>query len=294
MLVLSYFDRIIGPKVILTYPENLSEELGEDYLTQVAELLDAGDDGFFTHNFSPQLRTANWIFSIPSNWARGRTEFLMLSALISEEEPDYSRYKKFFSRFVEKVKKSPLIFKALYMESGPKDELEEIEAHFEDLKEELYTLFKILSIQKIETEGQLLSYSQLKKDKKIALSSSLIEKLRDLDENKNKLFIVFRTRENAMKVDIIPVATDKIIKVAIFFGEQVQLPVLHQIGQILAKNDDKLSLIFTSGLCQDEEKCIYEVYIDTEIPVLNKVIEEIYKIKSILEIDVKLISTNMK
>ena len=65
MLILSYFDRIIGPRLFLTFPENLIEELGEDYLKQVSDLLDApDDDGFFTHNFSPELRTANWMFSI--------------------------------------------------------------------------------------------------------------------------------------------------------------------------------------------------------------------------------------
>jgi hypothetical protein len=291
MLILSYFDRIIGPRLFLTFPENLCEELGEDYLRQVSDLLDAPeDDGFFTHNFSPELKTANWMFSMPSNWARGRIELLMVSVLISEEEPDYARYEKIFSKFVERISNHPNMFKSLYVTSGPKTELEEINEKFEVLKEELYKIYKILSIRKVETEGQLISFSSLKEDKKIRLSGDIIHKLGNLNEEKKNFFIVFRTRGKAMKLDVIPVSTEKIIRLAIIFGEQVQLPVLHQIGQILARYDNEVSLIFTSGLCVEVEKCIYEVYIDTEMPTLNKIIEEIYKIKSILEIEVKLIA----
>ncbi len=293
MLILSYFDRIIGPRLLLTYPENLIEDLGEKYLKQVSDLLDTPeDDGFFTHNFSPELRTANWMFSIPSNWARGRTEILMLSSLISEEEPDYTMYEKVFSKFVERIKANHNIFKAFYRSIGPREELEEMNIKFEFIKNELDKLYKILSIKKIETEGQLISFSKLKEDRQIKLSSDIIQKIGYLTEVKNNCFIVFRTRGNAMKLDIIPVETEKVIRLAIIFGEQVQLPVLHQIGQILASYENKVSLVFTSGLCQELDRCVYEIYINTEMSTLNEIIDEIYKINSILEIEVKLIALN--
>jgi hypothetical protein len=269
------------------------DELGEDYLKQVSDLLDApDDDGFFTHNFSPELRTANWMFSIPSNWARGRTELMMISVLISEEEPDYIGYEKIFSKFVDKVKTHPHVFKALYLETGPKAEKEDITSEIEFFKEEIYKIYKILSVRKIETEGQLVSFTELREKKNIKLSSDILQKIGFLTQEKENCFIVFRTRGEAMKLDIIPVNTKKIIRLAIIFGEQVQLPVLHQIGQILARYDDNMALIFTSGLCQELDRCVYEVYVDCDMGILNQIIEEIYKINSILEIEVKLLALN--
>ena len=293
MLILSYFDRIIGPRLFITFPENIIEELGEEYLKQVADLLDTpDDDGFFTHNFSPELKTANWMFSIPSSWARGRTELMMISVLISEEEPDYFAYEKIFSKFVDRIKIHPQIFKALYRETGPKGDMEDIKKELEILKEELQKVYKILSVRKIETEGQLVSFKALKEQKSIRLTTDIVQKIGDLTQKKKNCFIVLRTRGEVMKLDIIPVETEKIIRLAIIFGEQVQLPILHQIGQILARFDTEISLIFTSGLCQELDRCVYEVYIDTNMNILNKIIEEIYKIQSILEIEVKLLSLN--
>ena len=59
MLLLCYFDRIIGPKVFLTEPKQLKEDLNMEYLKQIQSLLDSADLGFFTHFFSQELKTAN-------------------------------------------------------------------------------------------------------------------------------------------------------------------------------------------------------------------------------------------
>jgi len=289
MLLLSYFDRIIGPKIILTYPENLRDELDNEAIKQIRGLLDSADDGFFTHHFSVDLKTANWIFNLDSSWARGRMELGMLSILLSEEEPDYSFYEKKLSKFVGNIRQIPDIFKAFYIKMGPKEEKENIKKNFEILKEELHNLYKILSLKKIETEGQLISFSKLKESREIRLSSEIIERIGSITTEKQNCFIVFRTQGDAIKLDVIPVKTERIIRLAIIFAEQIQLPILHKISQIITNFGDKLSLIFTSGLCQEAEKCIYEVYIDTDLDTLNHIIEEIYKITNILEIEVKLI-----
>jgi hypothetical protein len=279
----------MGPLVFLTNPQNLVNELEEGYVEQINSLLDTESDGFFTHNFSPELKTANCLFKLDSIWARGRSELAMISAIVSEEEPDYTTYEEILSKFVDKIKKIPEIYKAFYINKGPSEEKEEIQSKFSLLKEELNNLYKILAIKKIETEGQLINFTKLKKDKVIELSSGVIKKLSEIIDKKNNCFLVFRTRGEAMKLDIIPVETNRIFNLVIIFGEQMTINVLQQISQIFSKFEKEVSLVFTSGICQEVDKCLYEIYINTEMEKLNKILDEIYKISGIIEIDVKLI-----
>lgn len=292
MLVLSYFDRILGPKVFLTNPQNLIKSLEEDYINQIKSLMESESTGFFTHNFSSDFKTANWAFNLDSKWARGRSESAMISLIVSEEEPDYSAYELILSKFVEKLKNIPELYKAFYINSDSiKMNKKEIQNKFTLLKEELNNLYKILIIKKIETEGQLISLSKLKKTKNIELSNDVIQKLSKLTENKKHCFLVFRTRGEALKLDVIPVETDEIFNLIIMFGEQMTVSVLQEISKILSKYEDNLKLVFTTGICQEVDKCIYEVYLDIDIDMLNSLIEDLYKVNGIIEMDVKLIKS---
>ena len=290
MLILSYFDRIIGPKIFLTTPQNLMTNLDEEYITQIKSLMGSDNTGFFTHNFSPELKTANWTFNLSSKWARGRAELLMISIIISEEEPDYSTYEIILSKFVEKIKNIPDLYKAFYINSDAMEDKEEVQKKFTVLREELNNLYKIIIIKKIETEGQLVSFSKLNRDKNIELSHEIIKKLGKLTNEKQHCFLVYRTRGRALKLDIIPVETDKIFNLIIMFGEQMTVTVLQRISKIFTKYEDDLKLVFTSGLCVEMDKCIYEVYIDVEMDTLNLLIKDLYNIQGIIEMEVKLIS----
>ena len=290
MLILSYFDRIIGPKIFLTTPQNLMTNLDEEYITQIKSLMGSDNTGFFTHNFSPELKTANWTFNLSSKWARGRAELLMISIIISEEEPDYSTYEIILSKFVEKIKNIPDLYKAFYINSDAMEDKEEVKKKFTILREELNNLYKIIIIKKIETEGQLVSFSKLNRDKNIELSHEIIKKLGKLTNEKQHCFLVYRTRGRALKLDIIPVETDKIFNLIIMFGEQMTVTVLQRISKIFTKYEDDLKLVFTSGLCVEMDKCIYEVYIDVEMDTLNLLIKDLYNIQGIIEMEVKLIT----
>jgi hypothetical protein len=289
MLILSYFDRIIGPKIFLTNPQSLMMNLDEEYITQIKSLMGSDNTGFFTHNFSPELKTANWTFNLNSKWARGRAELIMISIIISEEEPDYSAYEIILSKFIEKIKNIPDLYKAFYINSDAMEDKEEVQKKFTVLREELNNLYKIIIIKKIETEGQLVSFSKLNNNKNIELSNEVIKKLGKLTNEKQHCFLVFRTRGQSLKLDIIPVETDKIFNLIIMFGEQMTVTVLQRISKIFTKYEDDLKLVFTSGLCVEMDKCIYEVYIDVEMDTLNLLIKDLYNIQGIIEMEVKLI-----
>ncbi|TFG06855.1 MAG: hypothetical protein EU539_06530 [Promethearchaeota archaeon] len=291
MLLLSYFDRIVGPLVFLTNPHNLRKNLDADHVEQIASFLNSEQDGFFTHTFSPELKTANWVFDLDSKWARGRSELALISAIVSEEEPDYAMYEQVLAKFVDKIKKIPDVYKAFYINKGPVEEKDKIQEKFSIIKEELNNLYKILVIKNVETEGQLINFERLKKEKIIGLSEGVIKKLNKLINNKQNCFMVFRTRGEAMKLDIIPVEADKIFNLVIMFGEQMTVSILQQISRVFSKFEDEISLIFTSGICQEVDKCLYEVFINTEMEKLNAILDEIYRISGIIEIDVKLIES---
>ncbi len=295
MIILSYFDRIIGPKVFLTNPTNLIKELNNEYTNQIKSLFESSNiNRFFTHYFPPELNTANFIFSIASGWARGREEVVMISIIISEEEPDYFVYEKMLTKFVEKLIEIPDMFKAFYIDSGPEEEKGEIQKKFTNLREEMVNLYKILLIKKVETEGQLLSFSKLKDQKVIELSNSMIKKIGDLTGEDQNCFFVFRTQGKAMKIDVIPVEADKIFNLILIFGEQMTIKILHEISKIFAKYENSISLIFTSGICAEIDRCIYEVWVVVNQPeeeTLNLIINDIYKISGVLEIEVKLVET---
>lgn len=292
MLVLTYFNRILGPRIFLTNPQNLINTLDEEYITQIKSLMESESTGFFTHNFSSEFKTANWTFNLNSRWARGRSESAMISLIVSEEEPDYPTYENILSKFVEKLNSIPELYKAFYLNSDTIDlKKEEVQNKFTLLKEELNNLYKILLIKKIETEGQLVSFSKLKENRYIGLSNDLIQKLSELTVKKQHCFMVFRVRGEALKLDVIPVKTDEIFNLIIMFGEHMTVSVLQEISKILSKYEDNFKLVFTTGICREIDKCLYEIFLDTDSTTLNHLIEEFYKISGVIEIEVELIKS---
>lgn len=294
MLLLSYFDRIKGPVVYMTAPGSLAHELKEEYQEQIKSLLDTNHDGFFTHFFSRELKTANYIFSLESSWARGRQESVMITVIAPEEEPDYTKYEKVLEKFSKKIQSNVHSFKGFYAISGINTlsdrTKEEILTQYNFLETELDNLYKILAIKRVETEGQLISFSKLQRDRTISVSKDIINKLRRIQEEHENCFMVFRGRGSAMKLDIIPVDSERIYRLAIIFGQQVSVNMLQLFSRTFSFYDDQIKLIFTSGLCQETDKCIYEVYIDTDQLTLNEIIQELYKIEGIIEIEIELIS----
>ena len=103
--------------------------------------------------------------------------------------------------------------------------------------------------------------------------------------------MVFRSREEALKLDLIPVEKDEVFNLIIMFGEQMTVSVLQEISKIISKYEDNLDLIFTTGLCYELDKCIYEVYLSIDVDTLNSLIVDLYKINGIIEMEVKLIQS---
>jgi hypothetical protein len=112
-IILSYFDRKIGPTIFHTYPK---KRLNEEEASTVANLMDQMiSEGFFTYSFNG-CNTLNYYFEIDSDWARGNKEFLMIS-VIFEESISAEIEKIVFSlcnEFSEWLKEKQYVFIAFY------------------------------------------------------------------------------------------------------------------------------------------------------------------------------------
>ena len=137
MLIFTYFNPIIGPDILYSIPQNIKDLVSEDALSQIKRMMDTATPGFFAHRFSAELNTANYFFMVPSEWARGKQEMIMITKIIEEDDPNLDAYEKEFRDFAQNLKNNrPTIYKALYTKGPPLNYKEEIDAEFDYLKRE--------------------------------------------------------------------------------------------------------------------------------------------------------------
>ena len=83
-LVLSRFDPLYGPKIILKAPKSIEEKL----LKEIPSLMELPTKGVFIHIFGT-VKTANLFFKLPNPFARGLYESLLIS-IITDSKSELS------------------------------------------------------------------------------------------------------------------------------------------------------------------------------------------------------------
>lgn len=263
MLLLIYFNPIIGPDLLYSNPENATDIISDDDLDQIKRLMDAATPGFFTHAFSGEVNTANYFFMLQSEWARGKQEMIMVSKVIEEESPNLPVYEAEMKKFVQKLKQErPTVFRALYITNPPLNFEQEIKTEFDYIKEQFNQLAKFFSISKIQTHGLLIPFEELKVKETLPIPPKILRDLESLAERKKNYFIVYQRRNDSFKLDVFPFDNDHIIKIAVVFTGQLGPETLRAIGIVF--QEMRLPLVFSSGICQQGGKCIYEVYMDPQ------------------------------
>ncbi len=288
-LLLTYFNRKLGPELFLSVPEELSEKLDPETIQKVVSLLESNDEGFFIHNFSEEFRTANYIFKINSNYARARQEILLISIIVSEKEPNYSYYEKVLTTLVRKLTNYESVYKSFYVSNLNESTDSEESQQLSLLKEELVNAYKIISVKQIETTGFLFSKDYLFDRKAIPLKIDALNKIVGLKPSEFNYFVVYRSQGKSFKIEIIPVETDQIVQLTIIFGDQMMLKIIQEITRTFSEYDKEIKLVFTTGICEEGDRCIYEVYIQTDINEFSGILKDIHSIEGVLEINVNLI-----
>jgi len=133
---LLYFHRKAGPLICTAHPEKMLTEEQSKILCKELEI--ATREGFFSRSY-PDISHLSYYFEIPSDWARGKKEMMLLSFIfykLPDKEISDALHLKAM-KFVEKMEVHPEIFKGFYNPS-------EIEGFPEIEKEKAKEMYKLL------------------------------------------------------------------------------------------------------------------------------------------------------
>ena len=167
-VMLSHFDVTIGPRIFLTYPET-ETEVNKDF-NKIPHLLDLQNSGFFVHNYEG-VKTANFSFEIPNRYARGETETLLLSIIVTENNFDLHLLDQHLLKYEEKISNIKDLYKVFY------ENPEELNIEMKKLRDIFINLAESL-------------------DPTIAALRKSEEKYRLITENANDLIIVLNSENS--------------------------------------------------------------------------------------------------
>jgi len=148
VVTLSYFDRKLGPLIFYSYPEDSHD----DRLPLIINIMDqAYEEGYYVHMSSIVPSSLNYYFEIPSEWARGNKEMLMISIILEKPISKLlgQSIQEICTDFATKLKNIGGLFKALYVkeiEKFPEKEHSDIKKISENLRTKIKDFYQEISI----------------------------------------------------------------------------------------------------------------------------------------------------
>lgn len=252
---------MIGPDVAVTEPLDLPKVYSDDDIKKIIKAMDSASEGFFTLTIDPFV-TANYLFTIKSIWGRGSFELVMITGIVQEREPDFEMYERNFRAFERALKQDPEIYKAFYFrnEGAPANEKSKIMQKYESLKQQLLDVAQTFQLL-FHTHASLHSWGTLLQSRFVELPAVVTQDVHDFNVDRNKnCFVVYRKKSDAIKIDLIPVEGDTVLKVSVFFKGTLTPDIINDL--LATFTELKLKAVFTSGLCVEGNNCVYEVYVD--------------------------------
>ncbi len=139
-VTLSYFQRKKGLTIFYSYPENFLKAKEKENLADLMELIVG--EGFFVHQ-SSLISSLNYYFEIPSDWARGKKELLMISIILDTAitQEIEKTIEVDCLNFVAELKNNKEFFKALYIEDIDLFQVEE-HSNIKKMSEKLRSILK--------------------------------------------------------------------------------------------------------------------------------------------------------
>ena len=252
VVVLSYFDRRIGPVILLTYPEiEITEEI-----EKVKQSLDFKDsEGFVA--IHDTLVAMNYLLPIQSHYARGGYETVLLSYIVTESEPNEKFYKSHIKETAEKIKMEDDIWQAFI------EDHENQEERISRLREIIRDLDIELRMRDITTIGYCIE-SRVFEDGYMAIPRDSVtrEVDRDGDDKKIKSYLMVykKERDGSFSIKGYPITSNNVYKMEIF-TDQINVGMVAKIKQAF---DSMLGgrIAYTSGICQSTAVCSFELYFE--------------------------------
>ena len=161
-LLLMHFNSLFGPEVFFAFPEEVPETIS----TKIQKIFELEVlDQFFEITIKKEnIKITNMYLEIPSSWARGGVEMIMLSVLTGDKVEN-TLFHSILSDFSQKIKSNPNMFKSFYAKSNSHFDDNEIITKREELREILSECFENL---KVTTKPDYDGKPIIKKFKKLS------------------------------------------------------------------------------------------------------------------------------
>ncbi len=142
ILVLYYFDALIGPNYFAVYPQKYKETLKGDHILQnISSYMDVfrENDVFQVCYGNEKFNSVNLIFHIHSDWARGMQEICMISLLDVGCKNLIDPYGSLLFKFKDQLVNLEDGYKAFYVNS-----LSKLKTHpeIEDISKQIHAFLK--------------------------------------------------------------------------------------------------------------------------------------------------------
>jgi hypothetical protein len=257
MLLLLFFDRTTGPAVLMTDPPNIDSFLPPHIQDQIKNLMDIAGHGFFLHSFD-DTNTANYYTTFESDWARGKEEFVMLTYVIPGEPGDRDWYKQEMIRFMQQIREMPEIYKAFY-KNNPFENGEpgEIDLQFRLLETAFRDFSRRFRVYRLMTRGELMPATYLIQNRAVPLDDLMVHELKSVQGPYT--FAIYRKQRDSFQIQLIPYDQSTIVKISVIFYSDVTPEFLNKFRGIVEEH--QIVVIFSGGVCQAAERCVYESYI---------------------------------
>ncbi|MCP6719663.1 MAG: hypothetical protein KJI71_05620 [Patescibacteria group bacterium] len=224
-VVLSYFNRKVGPLEFYSYPKN---SLDRNLSVKIANIMDQQfNEGFFQHSFE-NLKSMNYFFEIPSDWARGEKEMLMVSIILFHQiSPEIEvSIESLCKKFAVMMLSNEDIYTGFYineLSTYNEEDQNRIKKNEQLIKDEIRELYWETMEETREAKEEKLT--QLENDRYI------FESLEDLQDSEKDIFKVYKVEEfgilKSMRIDPETAVSDiihsnpNIIAAAVIKGTQI-------------------------------------------------------------------------
>ena len=287
-LNISYFDTVLGPETLCTVPSPPEEDIKEctNSLLNISEFIELK---FFVYVSSKRFKTSNIYTKIPSEWARGKVEMLLISVILVDE--DFTRlylFEDVLEKMVEDINKIEDAYMAFYSRQKDRPEINKINAKKEELIQLLQRYLPeidqiIENAKQIPLEGEIIETEENLQDEFVILrrDDPVIEAAKKMVSSPR--IVIGCVIENKKPVGVLD--EDDILKKVILQGKD---PILMKVGDIMTKEvitidanepiSEVIDLMIDNGIkavpiLQDEE--FYGVFTISDAANHNKNIIEL-------------------
>lgn len=258
---LSYFDTIMGPKTFCIIPHSSDKDI-EEYTNNLLNISEFIDLKFFVYVSSTHFKTANIYTQIPSEWARGNLEMLLISIILIDE--DFNRlyvFEDLLERMAEELNNLEDAYLAFYSEYPNRAENERVHSKKREI-------IKIL-------EGFLSEITELVKTaKKLPTTRDVIE----TGENLQDEFVILDREETTLEAARKLAASPRIL-LGCVIEDGTPVGVVDEddiLNRVVLKGEDplakKVGAIMTTDVIMVDSneplQKVIELMINTGIPAI--------------------------